>query len=213
MSGMEFPLVIGIISGTATIIDSIVKICSEARKGTLSKTFRNTAQRLSLIRETLRVIEKRVTDDVSTDVSSGAIEEFVRDCKDKVDHLELACEKCIPEASASRLDRLLASTRAHAQSAKVVSLTKELLENVQLLVQRLAIHEPPRNQLQDIETAIETLQSQAWSTGLQHKAAGIHTRTVHYGYGSQNVHNNPGDQNIVLGTGAQYVGHTQVFIG
>ena len=211
MSGTEFSLIVGLVSGTITIVDSIVKICSQARKGGLPNGFRDIAQKLPLIRETLRVVEERLTDDIPTDLPRGAIEEFAQDCKNKVTHLELVCSKCISEPCTSRLDRLVTSAKAHLQSAKVVSLTKDLLEHVQLLAQLLAIQEPSRKQIQEIETAIKKLSPRAYSTGLQHNAAGNYTRIVHLGRGTQNIHSSSGDQNVILGSGIQYIGHEQLF--
>ena len=201
MSGAELAFVIGVISGTITIVESIVDICGRSRNQDFPEAFCDQAQKLPFIRETLIEIEKRLSGCSQNESSIDALQQIVQSCHKKLSLLETIFSRNIPEPNASRIGRLVMSVRARRQGSRATQLTKDVLDDVQLLAHRLAAQAVTERQVPETEAIIISTSS----------TTDTRLRSIHRGCGRQNTHSISGDQNISLGAGTLYIAEHQIF--
>ncbi|OAL48442.1 SesA protein [Pyrenochaeta sp. DS3sAY3a] len=141
MSGVgEAALIIGLVSGVIAIVDGIKKVYDAAGDAEgLPAAFRSVAERLPLIRETLKVVEEQLRTATMDKDSYAAIKSSVERAKVKAEQLDTIFEKCVPSADSSRYDRYVAALRTLGKGHKVEILMKELLESVQDIANHRAI--------------------------------------------------------------------------
>ena len=195
------PEVIGLISGIIGILDAAGKVYSAAKDSSgLPEAFRDVAQRLPLVNETLRTAQGYLDTGSPSEGLYEAVKPIVDDCKDKATRLEEIFRRVIPQADVSRMGRYLLATRTLGKGNRVETLMKGILEDVQLLVgnrvMRLATDA-------DIGKLVQaTKEVSAIPPSVPPGTPGI------YNFG-------PGPQNVAVGDGPQYNnnGQGQQFIG
>ena len=205
MSGAEFAFVIGVLSGTITVVDSVFKIYSSARNNTIPQTFRDAALKIPFFKETLKGVEKRMTECHVTQEHTLDVKDIIQNCKGNVGLLEWKIRQGIPRPYASRISRFITSARAHRDSERVMKLTKGILEDIQLLGQWLAIQPQVETELRESTSTDNSLSSSIPSSYCG-DATDFHPvhRTLH-------IHSRPGERNFISGSGAVYIGSRQIF--
>jgi translation initiation factor 2 beta subunit (eIF-2beta)/eIF-5 len=159
MSGVgEASSIIGIVSGVIAIVDGIKKVYDAAGDAEgLPVAFRSVAERLHLIRETLKAVEEQLGTATMDKDSYQAIKSNVERAKVKAEQLDTIFEKCVPSADASRYDRYVAALRTLGKGHKVEILMKELLESVQDIANQRAIRAVTEEHITKLVEAIENV--------------------------------------------------------
>ena len=203
MSGAEFAFVMGILSGTITVVDSIVRIYISAKRNRMPQAFRDAALKIPFFQETLKAMEHQL---VEYHISRGGITSDVKGilqhCKANVEDLEVKFRRSIPQPCASRIRRIIMSARAHRDGEQVAKLTKWILDDIQLLGQRLAIQTQLRTEL---TSAVSSLSSSSPTS-----CSDVCT-SYRQAHRYPHAHSTSGDQNLVFGSGVLYVGCNQIF--
>ncbi|KAH6976720.1 hypothetical protein EDB80DRAFT_899880 [Ilyonectria destructans] len=131
MSGAE---VIGLISGIIAIVDAAVKVYTATTNASgLPEAFHDVAKRLPLVQETLQTAGGHLNTTNPDEAFYKAMKPVLEGCKDKATRLAEIFEKAIPQADASRMERYLLAARTLGKGSTVESLTKGILDDVQLL--------------------------------------------------------------------------------
>ena len=208
MSGAEAGLVLGLISSTITIIDTIVKVYNDVKDaGGIPITFREITRRLPLIRNTLGIAEAHITKGSLDGESGRAIKPIVEGCKDKALRLEIMFRKVVPQANISGLDRYRIAIRALGKGNQVEALMKGMLEDVQLLAGNYAIKASTEAEVERLVKAIEELSAMPPSLSKDTPGDSINN----YGSGTLNANAGDGTQNNNTGSGKQFIGEKQYF--
>ena len=205
MSGAEVVAAIGIVSGIITIVDSIIKVCNSTKAGNLPPSFRGMARKLPLVQETLRAVEKRLTEHHHDKQTFTSIADVLHNCESDISILDSIFKQSIPQQNTSKLNRIRSIARPHGQRDRVAALAKGMLEDVQLLTQRLTVQEAAAKHIQDVSA-----RAKGRSNG--EETANSYYTISHYGSGYQNIHSGSEKQNLVLGSVAQYNRNNQVFL-
>lgn len=207
MSGAEAGLVLGLVSGTITIIDTVIKVYNDVQDAHgIPSTFREITQRLPLIRNTLGMAEAHIVEGSLDEESCRAIEPIIEGCRDKALHLETIFRRVVPQANISSLDRYRIALRALGKGNRVEVLMKGMLADVQLLAgnQAFKINEVEIGRL---VKAIEELSAMPPSLPEDRPVDSINN----YGYGTIFTNTGGGTQNNNTGSGKQFVGEKQYF--
>ncbi|PKS07831.1 hypothetical protein jhhlp_006439 [Lomentospora prolificans] len=131
MSGAE---VLGIISAIITIVDTTVKIYAAAADASgLPETFRDVAQRLPLLQESLKTTQCHLSTTTPDNESCKAMSLVLVSCKGKATRLEEIFKKAVPRVDTSRLERPIIAVRTLAQGDVVESLMDSITKDIQLL--------------------------------------------------------------------------------
>ena len=208
MSGAEASLVLGLISSIITVIDTIVKVYNDVKDAEgIPMTFREIAQRLPLIQDTLRISEAHINECSLDEESCRAIKPIVEGCKDKALRLEIMFRKVVPQVNITRLDRYRVAVRALGKGNRVEALMKGVLEDVQLLAGNHAIKASTKAEVGKLIKAIEELS--VIPPSISEDTSGYSINNC--GFGTQNVNTGDGTQNINIGGGKQFIGERQYF--
>ncbi len=138
MSGAEFSFVIGLVSGTITVLDTLVKAFKAAQHGCAPEAFGEVTERLSLVQETLRAVERRMAESGPDDEPDTNLRPVIQSCRTKVGKLQVILDKSVPQPSASTARRCIVALRAHSRAQSVGKLARAVLEDMQLIAQRQA---------------------------------------------------------------------------
>jgi len=134
MSGAEAGLIIGLISGVISIVDATKKTYDGAQDANgLPEAFREVAQRLPLVNNTLRTISADITAGHWDTNRKGAVEKTLSSCKRKSKNLEEIFEKVIIGDTASRMDRYIAVARTFGKGSRVETFMKGILDDLSLV--------------------------------------------------------------------------------
>lgn len=216
MSGVaEASAVIGLISGVIAIVEAIKTVYDAAGDASvLPKAFREVAQRLPLIRDTLRIAEGQLRGPNVDEASSAAIKDAVENCKAKAEKLENIFQECVPPADASTFDRYLAALRSLGKGHKVEVLMKGLLENVQNLANNNAIKAATGEQIAKLAEAIEAVSAMEPSVPDEMiKTPTVTGRNVHTGTGDLYAADGNAKQFNAKGNAKQFHATTMSFGG
>lgn len=132
MSGAEATAVISLISAVIGIVQATKQVYDAANDATgLPEAFRQVAEKLPLVEDTLRLAE------VSVDNKSAKIiKPVIEICRGKATLLKELIKKVVPKADASREERYWAALRTLRKGSRVETLMEDILENLH----RLAAH-------------------------------------------------------------------------
>ena len=202
MSGAE---VIGLISGTITVLDVITKLYVSLKDAQhLPQAFREVNDRLPLARNTLRIAEERIKVIPDTE-SCGAMKPTVESCKGRAERLKNILQEVALEPDASRLHRYRLAVRRFGKESRVEELMKGMLEDVHLLAGNRAIKAATETQVGELLKAIQELSDVPPSV-----ADEKNTSPTFAVFGNGHQFNNTGEgvQNIHSGNGHQYFATT-----
>lgn len=214
MSGFE---VIGLISAIIGIVDYSTKLYSACRdKSKLPQAFREAAQRLSLVQETLQTVKSQLSEEQSRERQTqededawerakAAIKSTLQACRDKVDKLDELFKEVIPTRDASRYERYWKVAKAVGRASEVELLMKIILENVQLLAGNQIFKVASTAQVEELKKALTEIEILPPSVP-KSKAALASMGIYNYGSEPQYVHTGSGDQNNNTGRGNQFSG-------
>ena len=199
MSGAE---VIGLISGIIAIIDAVTKVYGAVTDASgLPGAFRDVAQRLPLVQDTLETALVHLNNSGPDDPFYQAIMPIVNGCKDNATRLEEIFLKVIPQSDAPRPHGYVLAVRTLGKGGRVESLMKGILEDLQLLSGNRVMKLATEVQLGELVKATEEVSAIPPSLAVESPASDIHN------YG-------PGPQNVNLGGGSQYNNDRgQLFVG
>jgi len=188
MSGAE---VIGLISGTIAIINAVTKVYDAVTDASgLPEAFRDVAQRLPLIKDTLQTALAHLNTSSRDNRFYQAMMPVVDGCKDKATRLEKIFLKVIPQADSPRSERYVLAVRTLGKGSRVESLMKGMLEDLQLLAGNRMMKLATEAQLGELAKAAEEVSAIPPSLLVEDPASGIHN----YGSGPQNVNTGSGSQ-------------------
>lgn len=149
--------VVGLISGTAAIIETITKVYDCLRDAeNLPRAFREVLERLPLVRDTLRIAEKYVGDNTDKE-ACRAMKIIVEKCKARAENLEKIFEEVAPSEGKPRLERYRMAARRLGKGSQVEVLTKEMMEGVRILAENRAVQAATGAQVTQLAKAIEDL--------------------------------------------------------
>lgn len=200
MSGVE---VVGLISAIIGIVETIANVYSSLKDAeNLPRAFRKVAERLPLVRETLRTAEKQVECNADEEAYQ-AIKTVLEKCKVKAEHLEEIFKAVVPSEGTSRFDRYRMAARRLGKGNQVEELAKDMMEDVRLLAENRAVQAATEAQVVQLVEAIKDLSSMEPS--LPDEDFSI--SQSHYGYGD-NVAGNKysGNHNVYSGSGTANFG-------
>ena len=210
MAGVgEASLVLGIISSVISIIDATKQVYEAVEdEAGLPKNFKKSAAKLPLISKLLEDAETYVNK-AADKITKVAFAPTIENCKIQATQLQELFAKVLPKEGDSRWDRYAKAARTIGKGGRVESLTKGILDNLQLLATNFPEVTTPRGKEQ-LAKAIEEVSKMEPSLpdGFEQLPA-----YVYYGSGAQNIntgsgtqHNNSGSGNQNSGSGQQYIG-------
>jgi len=210
MSGAEVGFVIGLVSGTITILESIAKALDTARRGVLPKTIHGVAE-VSLMLETLRAVEKRMATSGLDDEPYTALGPVMQSCRSKLYKLQAILEKSTPQPCAPAARRFVGALQIQSQAHRLEKLIRDILEDVQLIAQRQTALGPLTKVQVREEVAAAVASALPSPLPKQQTNSKGTISTIHYGQGVQNVSHGPGHQILSLGSGSVHIAETQIF--
>jgi hypothetical protein len=210
MTGIgEAGLVLGIISSIISIIDATKQVYDAVEDDAgLPKNFKRSAAKLPLISKLLEDAETYINSSADA-ATKAAFTSTLEDCKRQATQLQELFVKVIPGGGDSRGERYIKAARTIGKGGRVESLTKGILDGLQLLATDFpGIMQPRRKK--ELEIAIDDVSKMKPSLpdGFKEKYG-----FVHYGSGAQNNNNGSGIQHNNSGAGNQNCGSGQQFIG
>ncbi|PNP60689.1 hypothetical protein FNYG_14579 [Fusarium nygamai] len=191
MSGAE---IFGLISGTVSIIEAIRKLYSGLRDSeNLPLAFREVLDRLPLVQDILQSAEYDVGN--ADEDSCRAIKKIVERCREKAKRLQTVFKEVAPSEGMSRFERYRMVVRRLGKGTQVEVLTKEMMEDVRLLVESHVVKAATETQITQLLKDIKDLSSMEPSV-LDEESSITYN---HYGHGGQNVLAGPGSQYVNSG--------------
>jgi hypothetical protein len=203
----EASLVLGIISSIISIIDAAKQVYEAVEdEAGLPTNFKKSAAKLPLILKLLDDAERYIkTADKSAEL---AFTPTLKDCKVQATHLQDLFKKVMPKEGDSRRDRYVKAARTIGQGGRVESLTKEILDDLQLLATKFPEVTTPRGKEQLAKAIGEVSKMEpSLPDGFEQMPT-----NAHYGSGAQNI-NTGGTQNNNNISGSQNTGPGQQYIG
>lgn len=184
MSGFE---VFGAVVGTISIVGFLIKNYADLKDADLPRGFREVAERLALIQDTLQSIEEWVKQSEGEESLQG-IRAIVEKCKDKADLLEKIFKDMIPADGVPRFERYRAAVQRLSKGSHIEELTKGMMEDLRLLAENRAFGGATEAQVAKVLQAIEDMSAMEPSVPDED----VSPHYVHYGSGSLNVHSGTG---------------------
>ncbi|KAK5947999.1 hypothetical protein OHC33_010983 [Knufia fluminis] len=159
MSGLE---VIGGISAVIAIIDSSVQVWKSARKDLkLSETFETVANRLPILRDTLRTCHEHF-EPIQTTLPADAAESLlktVQNCETKAAKLHTIFEETISGENDQWYERYRKVARRLGKGSKVEELMQSITEDAQSLVNYHTVKSASPELCMKLEEIVTTMQS------------------------------------------------------
>ncbi|RYP03330.1 hypothetical protein DL764_005226 [Monosporascus ibericus] len=202
MSGTE---VIGLISAIMGIIDVASKFYTAIENtNNLPQAFREIAQRLPLVLDTLGTMKARFQpEDVSSD-AYAVIWPTMEGCKDKAERLKNILRAVAAQPDPSRIERYRLAVRRLGKESKVEELMKGIIEDVQLLAANRIVQLKAEDKIDQLTEAIQALSKVPSSVP-------DGPTFTYSGTGDQINNTGSGTQNINKGRGQQYIAHSISF--
>lgn len=198
MSGVE---TLGILSGIITLLDATYKLYRTAKNTSgLPGSFRETANRLPLVQETLAKIQNTLIENDWSASSELAVKLTLEGCRAKATTLQKIFETVIAPAGASRMERYFRALRTISKTEQVEDLMKGILADLQILTGNYTFqtHGLPA-------TAKEKIADWKTVSGGEVPSTMVH-RYSNTGSGAQMIHWKEGNQSSYFGNGAQLNG-------
>ena len=198
---MSGPELVGIISGTITIIDATIKVCRAASDSLgLPATFREIHSRLPLVQDTLQATLANL-DASDPDTLSTAPLSTLRSCQEKTERLAQLVDMAVAQKSDSRAKRCLKAVNAVVlKGQKAEGLMQGILADLSILSANNIAKAPTVEQLSDMLGS-----RSAKGAGYNEK----HTFFENTGSGTVIVCSGKGDQMLNVGSGPQITGSFQ----
>lgn len=199
MSGIE---VVGLISAVISIVGAVENIYSGFRDArNLPRAFREVAEKLPLVRETLRIAEQQIKS-TSDEEACEAIKTVVENCKAKAAHLKEIFTVVAPPEPPTRLERYSVVVRRWGKRNRVEDLTREMMENVRLLAMNRAVQAATERQAEELLRAIKELSTIEPSLPDEDSVRQYHSGSGHNIRGN----NYQGNHNVFSGSGTANFG-------
>ncbi|EUC46494.1 hypothetical protein COCMIDRAFT_92708 [Bipolaris oryzae ATCC 44560] len=214
MTGVgEASAIIGIVSAVITFIDAAKKVYDAAENaGDLPAAFREVAQRLPLIQDTLKIIEAQLEKDKLDKATYEAIKSTSERAKTKAEQLKVIFEKCIPVEGASRYARYVAALRTLGKEHKVEVLMKDLLGAVQDIANGQTMRTATREQIIKLSEALDAVLAVEPSVPDEFiEGASAASRNVHMGQGDMYSADGQAEQFNAKDNARQYKAETMNF--
>jgi hypothetical protein len=192
MSGAETGLVIGLISGVISIIETTKTVYDAAKdaKGQ-PEAFRQVAARLPLVIEILQSATERIQS--LDETAQEKLEEFLESLKKKAEKLEKIFRNVIRKDDDKWYDRYKKAVETVMKGEKVECLMEGILKDIQVLACKRLQGTATEAQVKEVEEAIK--QMNEMPSSLQDETGGV----------TQN-HKGSGNNNANTGRGAQHTG-------
>ncbi|KAE9377213.1 hypothetical protein N431DRAFT_436474 [Stipitochalara longipes BDJ] len=135
MTGItEAEAIIGLVSAIISIIDAAKKVYDATQDANgLPEAFREVAQRLPLVENTLLTVKRDVDAGHWDGNRSAAVKKTLESCQTKSAKLEKIFKDVIPGDTASRFDRYVAAARKLGKGSRVETLMKGILDDLSLV--------------------------------------------------------------------------------
>ena len=204
MSGVE---TLGIISAIITIIEACCTIYESAKNSSgLPPSFRDSAKRLPLVKQTLSTVRGGLSGEMSLE-SEKAIILILESCETKAAELKTIFRAATPDGSSSptRLRRYYRALKATPKSDKVKALMDGIFMDLQLLAANCCVDGVTRAQVNGL---LENSTFTSRSGGSARAAEGGPRPQTFYntGSGTQIVRSGTGDLHVTTGTGQHFIG-------
>jgi len=201
MSGIE---VVGLISAVISIVGAVENIYSGFRDArNLPQAFREVAEKLPLVRETLRIAEQQIKS-TSDEEACEAIKTVVENCKVKAERLKEVFATVAPSEPPTRLERYSVAVRRWGKRNRVEELTREMMEDVRLLAVNRAVQAATEDQAAELLRAIKELSTIEPSLPDEESVSQHHSGSGHNIRGN----NYQGNHNVFSGSGTANFGDT-----
>ena len=201
MSGIE---VVGLISAVISIVGAVENIYSGFRDArNLPQAFRDVAEKLPLVRETLRIAEQQIKS-TSDEDACEAIKTVVENCKVKAERLKEVFATVAPSEPPTRLERYSVAVRRWGKRNRVEELTREMMEDVRLLAVNRAVQAATEDQAAELLRAIKELSTIEPSLPDEESVSQHHSGSGHNIRGN----NYQGNHNVFSGSGTANFGDT-----
>lgn len=175
MSGAE---VVGLISAIISIVDAIGKVSKALKDANdLPRAFHEVAERLPLVRDTLRAVESHIKNSAD-EGTYQAIEKVLKNCKDKAAQLDELFKVVAPSQGRPRMKRYAVALLRVGKQNRVENLATGMMEDARLLVLNYAVQAASEAQVSELRDAIEDLSSM--ESSLPESSA---TNQTHHGSG------------------------------
>jgi hypothetical protein len=198
MSGIE---VIGLISGSITILESIGNLYNGIKGGKYSlPAFQTVAQQLPLAQGILRTVERHINESNPDDETCKALKTISELCKEKCTRLETIFRKLAAKPDATRLQRYYSTVRQMGVENRVEILMRDIINDVQLIAGNRAIQAATEEQLNEMTKAIQRL-ADVSSSSPEEISPQMY---VNKGSGPQNINSGEGRQTNNFVHGKQY---------
>ncbi|PWI63974.1 hypothetical protein PCL_01574 [Purpureocillium lilacinum] len=199
MSGIE---VVGLISAVISIVGAVENIYSGFRDArNLPRAFCEVAEKLPLVRETLRIAEQQIKS-TSDEEACEAIKTIVENCKLKAERLKEIFTTVAPPEPPTRLERYSVAVRRWGKRNRVEDLTREMMEDVRLLAVNRAVQAATEDQAAELLRAIKELSTIEPSLPDQDCVSQYHSGSGHNIRGN----NYQGNHNVFSGSGTANFG-------
>lgn len=134
--------VIGLISSIITVVDITVKLLNAIKDSRrLPQAFQAVAERLPLVLDTLRATEKNIQNRSPDPRTCEAARSTLQSCKQKAEGLRGMLETLAQTPDVSRVARYRAAVRSLGKETMVEKTMTELLRDVQLLAENIAVND------------------------------------------------------------------------
>ncbi|KAL5083048.1 hypothetical protein Trisim1_002243 [Trichoderma cf. simile WF8] len=210
MSGAQL---IGVISGIMSIVDASLKIYEAVEDASgLPRCFRNVAARLPVVQDTLETAREALEEEEDKEdkeelprlKSRDALVKILESCYDKATMLNKALQTIMPTQGASKTKRYVKAIKMFPAAEKIESLMDSIQHDVHMLAANHSLKSATRTQIEDLIDMIRKTEKPKFiNTYPSHRAT---VSLCNIGKGSQFVHDGQGNQNVSMGTGAQFNG-------
>ncbi|OCL03965.1 hypothetical protein AOQ84DRAFT_226702 [Glonium stellatum] len=155
MSGTEAGLITRLISGIISIVDATRRVYDVTKdKEGLPQAFREVAQRLPLVYDTLQTAKTRIEGSHLDNETSKAIGPIVEACGGKVKKLNKLFQEVIPQEDDSRANRYFKAVHILGKGSQVEALMKGILQDLQLLTSNYEMKTSTEHQVKELVKAI-----------------------------------------------------------
>lgn len=197
----------GLISAVITMIDVSAKLYTAIKNTSgLPGKFKDAAQRLPLVKETLVVIEKRLSKAELDESTYTAIGTVMMSCKGKAERLHGILEQVAAQPDAARIEKYSLAIHRLGKESKVEALMKGLLEDVHLLSANDAVRAVGDDKTDELMAAIKDMSNVPPSApdGPAFTHQGVGDMMNNSGSGTQNISKEGGQLNSA---GTMYFGY------
>ena len=185
MSGAEAIAVLKVISSIIAIVDRAKKVYDAATNPQgLPEPFREVADRLPIVRNTLNSIKQNIEERKVNNKSCKEVKHIVKACEEKARKLKELFHKAISSDGASDLKRYYKAVKVWGKESEMKSLMEGILEDLQLLACERSIKTATKVQQEQIIKAIAEVSAVSPSVP-EHEFQETGFTNSNYGSGTQ----------------------------